>query len=88
MHYFQMAFLAHEHQEELLRKAHEGRLAHALRSANRDDGLLHHLAGLLRASQSTPLAELASKRMGKLLPVRLGMADRWHRGRETEVRPG
>ena len=88
MHYFQMAFLAHEHQEELLRKAHEGRLAHALRSANRDDGLLHHLAGLLRASQSTPLAELTSKRMGKLLPIRLGMADRWHRGRETEVRPG
>ena len=28
MHYFQMAFLAHEYQEELLRKAHEGRLAH------------------------------------------------------------
>lgn len=84
MHYFQMEFLAHEHQEELLREAPLVRLARALRSANRDDGLLHqllvrHLAGLLRASQSTRLAKIASKRVGKLLPIRLGVADCWHR---------
>jgi hypothetical protein len=93
MHYFQMEFLAHERQEELLREASLVRLANAFRSANRDDGLLHqllvcHLAGLLRASQSTRLAELASKRMGKLLHIRLGVADCWHRVSVREVRPG
>jgi hypothetical protein len=80
MHYFQMEFLVHERQEKLLREARERRLAHALKLAKRDDGPLHwllvrHLTGLLRASQSTRLAKLASKRMGKLLPVRLDVAD-------------
>ncbi len=93
MRYIRTEFLAHERQEELLRKAHEGRLANALRSANRDDGLLHrrlvrYLAGLLHASQSTRLAELASRRMGKLLSIRLGVADCWHLVSEREVRPG
>ena len=93
MHYFQMEFLAHERQEELLREAHEGRLAHALKSANRNDGPLHqlpvrHLAGLLHASPITWLAELASKRMGKLLSIRLGVADCWHHMSVREVRPG
>ena len=92
MHYLQVEFLAHERQEELLREAHEGRLAHALKSAKRNDGPLHqlpvrHLAGLLRVSPITWLAELASKRMGKLLPVRPGVADRSHRMSVREVRP-
>ena len=39
MHYFQMGFLAHEHQEELVRQAPLVCLVHALRSADRDDGL-------------------------------------------------
>ena len=93
MHHSYMEVAARDRQEKLLREAHEGRLARVLRSANRDDGLLHqllacHLAGLLRASQSTRLAELASKRMGKLLSVRLGVADRWHRMSVREVQPG
>ena len=92
MHYFQMEFLAHERQEELLREASLVHLARALKSADRNDDLLHqllvrHLAGLLRASQVTWLAELASKRMGKLLLIRLGVADCWHRMSVREVRP-
>jgi hypothetical protein len=93
MHYFQMEFLVHERREELLREARERRLTRALGSAKRDDGLLHqllvrHFAGLLREGQSTRPAALTSKRMGKLLPVRLGVADCWHRMSEREVRPG
>lgn len=93
MHHCYMEVAARDRQEELLREAHEGHLARAIRSTKRGDGLLHqllvgHLSGLLRASQSTKLAELASKRMGKLLPVRLGVADCWHRMSEREVRPG
>ena len=93
MHYFQMEFLAHERQEELLREASLVHLARALKSADRNDDLLNqllvrHLAGFLRASQSTRPAELASKRMGKLVPIRLGAADCWHCMSVREVRPG
>ena len=92
MHYFQMEFQARERQKELLLEARERHLACASRSAKRDDSQLHqflvrHLAGLLRASQSTRLTELASKRMGKLLPVRLGVAVCCHRMSEREARP-
>ena len=92
MHHRYMEVAARDRQEELLREARERQLARALRSAKRDDSQLHqflarHLAGLLRASQSTRLTELALKRMGKLLPVRLGVAARCHRMSEREARP-
>ena len=53
MHYFQVEFLAHERQEELLREARERRLALALRSAKQDDGVTPRrsvLRGLLQLS--------------------------------------
>ena len=58
MHYFQIEFLAHERQGELVYEARERRLAQALKSADRNDGLLHqllvrHFAGLLRASHAS-----------------------------------
>jgi hypothetical protein len=48
MHYFQMGFLAHEHQEELLREAQERRQVHAARPSRAAAGtprrsLLRHL---------------------------------------------
>ena len=52
MYYFQMEFLVHERQEEMLREARQRCLARALRSAKRDDGvtprrsLLHGLMQL------------------------------------------
>jgi hypothetical protein len=62
MHHCYMEVAARIRREQLLREAREKRLARALRSAKRGDGLLHqllagHLSGLLRANQSTRLAE-------------------------------
>jgi len=62
MHHCYMEVAARIRREELLREARERRLARALRSAKRNGHLLHqllvgHLSGLLRASQSTSLAE-------------------------------
>jgi hypothetical protein len=48
MHYFQMAFLAHEHQEELLREAQERRLVLAASSSRSSTGTLRR--PLLRVS--------------------------------------
>jgi hypothetical protein len=49
MHYLQTEFEARDRQEELLREARERRLARALESRRRDDGVLKqlHLRGLV-----------------------------------------
>jgi hypothetical protein len=43
MHYFQMELQVHERRDELLREAHERRLARALKSRGHTDGVLSHL---------------------------------------------
>ena len=71
MHYFQIEILAHERQGELVYEARERRLAQALKSADRNEGLLHqllvrHFAGVLRASHAPGSGGATSRLCGEV----------------------